>query len=147
MPQENKVELSVIKYPDLLKVSVHSVIQHPSFEKDLKELLSDSGNRQMVRKQFMKIGSYLSQDIVTWKSACVFGQIVNNAIYHYYRIKNQQCNMRLVFVYLPSEDVYIFIHAFIEKNTKDYTKVVEICNTRIKDVMQEYNCEKGDFLC
>jgi len=146
--RENKNVISEVSYPALMKTSNHNIMQHSEFENDLIKLLHKSGNEQLIRKAFATLGAYLDQDIVVWKQGAVFGQISTAPIYHYFRVRKQQCNMRLIFVYLKKDDVYIFIHAFIERDAdEDYKKATKVCNARLDEVIDYYNCEREDFLC
>lgn len=127
--------LGKILYPE--QFNSKRIRTHLKFEEELKDILEKSGIKQRFIKMFRLRLKHLDQ---YWEM-CVnkkdwFETLRRAPGLYSMRFNNGPKNVRIIFKFTGFEkrQIALLLCSFEEKETKDYTKAIEIANERIEQI-------------
>ncbi|WP_077612196.1 type II toxin-antitoxin system RelE/ParE family toxin [Clostridium sp. Marseille-P2415] len=131
---EKIVNLHKILYPE--EYATVYVFTYPTFNKELRDLIENSGYIKEFKTKYHKSLRFLEQ----LKKSCImqpklFEQLVNtDGIYSI--ILHGQKNIRILFSFYESDkkEIAVLYNCFEEKRTKDYESEIRLAKVRRKEL-------------
>lgn len=130
--------MEVLRYGNYKKIYAVS-----SFQKEYDDLFRKDADSNTYYKKFRSSLAYLEsvpsiQKAIQHKN---FEQLKNSK--NLYAIRHiSTLNPRTIFFYAIEKDIYILLHTFFEKNTRDYDRAIEKAENILKKI--EMISERGN---
>ena len=133
--------LGKVYYP--IKFSSTKIFYHPEFENDLRNLIDKSGFEGTFKPLFKQRLDFLEERMEKCTQKSDWFEKLKYAN-HLFAIKfKKNKNIRIIFTFTDDskKKIAILLCNFEEKDTKDYTKAIELATKRRTAILRGFNTE------